>query len=440
MSDQPRSWSIGGLLFSCDFESGNIGRIVSHDNNRTFHLWIRPDNAGTPHENNNRTWFYFSVAGAKKGQLCSFVIMNMNPQMKLYADGYRIMHRTEATSPKWSRIPSATQGMIVDDQFLVKFRYRFEYDKESVYFAFCYPYTYSDLQSKLSHLDQQAHELSSRHIFYSRRLLALSLLGNRIDMIVITSKSNVDGEMDAIQAMDLEGLSTADAYPTNLRQKPVIFLTARVHPGETPSSFVIDGSLSFALHPSDPRAVLLRENYIIVLIPMLNPDGVILGNYRTDTLGANLNRYYDNPHPQRHPSIYAVCQAFLHFHYNFGIKLYVDCHGHAAKKGCFMYGNFMECEQQFASVISYCKILALNTPYFEIDQCNFSRENMHSVEKNDSRSKDSCGRVALYYKTRTLNCYTLECNYNGAKELCRVPNLSGGLLALFSFSFSIQLC
>lgn len=38
------------------------------------------------------------------------------------------------------------------------------------------------------------------------------------------------------------------------------------------------------------------------------------GHYRTDTLGANLNRYYLNPDPGLHPSIYAAKTLVLHYH------------------------------------------------------------------------------------------------------------------------------
>ena len=31
--------------------------------NYEFNLWTRPDCAGTEFENNNRTWFYFSIKG-----------------------------------------------------------------------------------------------------------------------------------------------------------------------------------------------------------------------------------------------------------------------------------------------------------------------------------------------------------------------------------------
>jgi hypothetical protein len=36
--------------------------------------------------------------------------------------------------------------------------------------------------------------------------------------------------------------------------KPVVFLTARVHPGESPSSFCIEGALKFLLNENDCRS------------------------------------------------------------------------------------------------------------------------------------------------------------------------------------------
>jgi len=101
----------------------------------------------------------------------------------------------------------------------------------------------------------------------------------------------------------------------------VIFISARVHPGEVPGSHIMRGILDF-LTPGrnstnqkygyqdpnylDPRAMALLNNFVIKIVPILNPDGVSRGHFRFDTLGQNLNRHYENPDFEKQPSIYAV--------------------------------------------------------------------------------------------------------------------------------------
>jgi murein tripeptide amidase MpaA len=38
------------------------------------------------------------------------------------------------------------------------------------------------------------------------------------------------------------------------------------------------------------EATILRQNTVFIIVPMVNPDGVVLGNSRTGVLGKDLNR------------------------------------------------------------------------------------------------------------------------------------------------------
>lgn len=94
--------------------------------------------------------------------------------------------------------------------------------------------------------------------------------------------------------------------------KKVVIISARVHPGETPSSHTVHGILKF-LVSKDARAELLRKNFLFKIMPMLNPDGVYCGHYRMDTLNQNLNRFYLDPDFLTQPSTFALKKLGSYF-------------------------------------------------------------------------------------------------------------------------------
>ena len=72
--------------------------------------------------------------------------------------------------------------------------------------------------------------------------------------------------------------------PEAIAMRKAIILTSRVHPGETNASYVMNGVLEFLIS-DDVKAEFLRTTYVFKIIPMLNPDGVIVGNYRCSLSG-----------------------------------------------------------------------------------------------------------------------------------------------------------
>ena len=75
--------------------------------------------------------------------------------------------------------------------------------------------------------------------------------------------------------------------------KKYIIIVTRVHAGETPASYMLKGILDFIMEQSSDSKNFL-ENFVLVIIPMMNPDGVYRGNYRLDSQGYDLNRQYNH--------------------------------------------------------------------------------------------------------------------------------------------------
>jgi len=99
--------------------------------------------------------------------------------------------------------------------------------------------------------------------------------------------------------------STSELLPKEERK--IITLFSRQHPYESPTSFVVEGLLEFLIS-EDLMAVLLRNLFIFLIFPMVNPDGVVVGNSRTNICGRDLNNNWDSPRSDLDSEIFGIKQ------------------------------------------------------------------------------------------------------------------------------------
>jgi murein tripeptide amidase MpaA len=62
---------------------------------------------------------------------------------------------------------------------------------------------------------------------------------------------------------------------------------------------------------------------------MLNPDGVINGNYRCSLAGVDLNRVWNDPNKKIHPTIFHTKQMIKRLMEDRETLLFCDMHGRA---------------------------------------------------------------------------------------------------------------
>ncbi|XP_063360646.1 cytosolic carboxypeptidase-like protein 5 [Cydia amplana] len=324
----------GGFYFIHNFDSGNLGHvervptelIAPSHNPKTnaaetldyeFNMWTRPDCAGTEFENGNRTWFYFGVQAREPLVTVRLNLINLNKQGKMYNQGMAPVTRTLPGKPQWERIKDRPVHSMDDNTFTLSFKYRTSDNlKATTFFAFTYPFSFAELQIALNSIDLKMLPLPSPQapddIYYCRECVIYSLEGRRVDLLTISSHHGITAEReDRLKHLFPENKPRAFKF----QNKKVIFISARVHPGETPSSFVFNGFLNLLLTRHDPIAIQLRKLYVFKLIPFLNPDGVARGHYRTDTRGVNLNRVYLNPSLLYHPTVYASRALIRYYHF-----------------------------------------------------------------------------------------------------------------------------
>ena len=182
-------------------------------------------------------------------------------------------------------------------------------------------------------------------------------------------------------------------------------LCARVHPGEANASHVMAGVLTYLL---SKEAADLRKRMVFKVIPVTNPDGVIVGNYRASLSGNDLNRQFIAPNTKLHPTVCAIkalVQGTLaKAREPEPIAAFIDIHGHSRKKSIFIYGpHFPLHSERYLKMRVLPQLLSERSEMFRFYSCKFRIQ----------KSKLKAARVVLFKEFGIMNCFTLEASFHG---------------------------
>ena len=139
---------------------------------------------------------------------------------------------------------------------------------------------------------------------------------------------------------------------------------------------------------------------------MLNPDGVIYGNYRCCLLGYDLNRQWKFPDRILHPTIFYTKELVRTMSEERKISFFCDFHAHSMQKNVFMYG--CHCENYEFNAVYRNSLLRIVPLILSQMNENFSYKfSRFQIEK----CKESTARIVLFKEFNIVNSYTCEASF-----------------------------
>lgn len=271
-----------------DGSSGGRGaRGAAHGEVRegqTARLRVPPD----PGDPRFRQWFAFDVRG-RRGERVSFALENAAEctWARAWEDYYAFAtHDGES----WARVPTRYEdGVLRFEDVLRTGRARYAY----------YPlYENARVEALLRHERARGGVV---------RTLTRTPLGNAVRLLTL-------GRHDD--------------------EAPTVWVIGQQHPGEHQAGYWMEGFLE-RLGWGDDVAEALLDAVTLAIVPRVNPDGVALGNHRTNAAGLDLNRQWLEPDEDA-PEIAAIRESME----DRGCALFLDVHGDETIPHVFVEGTY----------------------------------------------------------------------------------------------------
>ncbi|EAY18368.1 Clan MC, family M14, Zinc carboxypeptidase-like metallopeptidase [Trichomonas vaginalis G3] len=369
------------LRFESRFESGNLSRAF-HLSGDKYHLILEYDHNSI----GSAQWFYFRISNTRKDAKYTFIISGFHKKKSLFCTGSKVFWYSEKQARRdnisWQRggtnyqYGTTTRKRSKKKRASVQFNIKFPYSNDQVYLCYALPYTYSDL---------------------TRFTKQWQATAGAATMVVETLGQTLGGRDCPIYTIT----SPHSSIPMNSR--PYIFVTARIHPGESNGSYLMHGFMDYLLGGSGASKYLL-DHYIFKIIPMMNIDGVVEGFYRISLSGNDLNRIWTEPDPVLHPIIFKAKNLFTKLSKEREVAMYLDFHGHARLHGTFAFGCPNTDDPQLRDKEkNYPRILSFLSDAFAWQYCVFSYPS----------DRKSAARIVVRSELNVVQSFTIETSFGG---------------------------
>ncbi|CAD8055503.1 unnamed protein product [Paramecium sonneborni] len=352
------------------FENSNIMAVQQEGNELNILL------NGDTNTNGCTQWFYFGIL-VKQPQQLTFRILNNRRGKSLLKEYNHIRvydnnkwncettkelyyYRTNINHPFYHSQDSSIANLQQNFPLhTLQFNYNFTQNKNIVYFALTMPYTVSNLY----------------HLVYHSSLKHKVLCSTPLGLPIFKLK-------------------------TKHKTSEVVIILARQHPSESVGSHICEEIIKLL-----DSGHQVQNKYRCVVFPMLNPDGVFLGNSRCNFNGVDLNRKWDMPNQTTEPEIYNVVKHIK----KYKVAFLIDLHGHSKKLNQFLYGCATQIKHisDYMRVKQFSRLLQQGSDLFSYNNCSFSI----------TPDRVSTARVAMWKKFQIANSMTIETSlYGGQKK------------------------
>ena len=92
--------------------------------------------------------------------------------------------------------------------------------------------------------------------------------------------------------------------PQKEHPKKIILLTTRSRPSDSAANLCIKGFVESYIEELSSLGCFMRQNTMLVVVPLLNPDGVMLGNHAAGVSGHLMSEYLDSESKEIFPELH----------------------------------------------------------------------------------------------------------------------------------------